>query len=103
MEDITTAELSLRLQNGEKPFLIDVREDYEHQEFNIGGDLAPLQTVFQSKIQELAGREDEEIIVYCRSGNRSGMAKYLLVQAGFKNVRNLLGGMNAWLDQQNAV
>ncbi|MBK7232346.1 MAG: rhodanese-like domain-containing protein [Saprospiraceae bacterium] len=96
MEDITVGELSTRLQNGEKPNIIDVRELYEHQEFNIGGDLATLQTSFPFKIQELKGRENEEFIVYCRSGNRSGMAKHLMVQSGFKNVKNLIGGMLAW-------
>lgn len=96
MVDIQVQELASRLKNGDQFILIDVREHYEHQEFNIGGELAPLQTSFPYKIQELKGKEDEEIIVYCRSGNRSNMAKQMMVQAGFKNVRNLIGGMLAW-------
>jgi rhodanese-related sulfurtransferase len=47
-------------------------------------------------IPELSAHKDDEVIVYCRSGNRSGMAKQLLVASGFSNVKNLLGGMLAW-------
>jgi len=42
--------------------------------------------------------KDQELVVYCRSGKRSGMAQQLLRQAGFSNVRNLEGGMLAWMD-----
>ncbi len=103
MPDIMIQELAERIKNNDVPMLIDVREHFEHQDFNIGGDLAPLQTSFPFKIQELAGREEEEIVVYCRSGNRSGMAKKMMEQAGFKNVRNLLGGMLAWQEQVGKI
>ncbi|HRG31895.1 MAG: rhodanese-like domain-containing protein [Saprospiraceae bacterium] len=96
MNDISVQELNERLKKKEDFMLIDVREKHEHDEFNIGGELAPLQTSLQAKITELAGHEEDEIIVYCRSGNRSGFAKQLFEQAGFKKVRNLLGGMLAW-------
>lgn len=96
MEDISIQELKERMNTGNLPTLIDVRETYEHEEFNIGGNLAPLQSGLPMLIAEWDGPKDEEIIVYCRSGNRSGMAKMMLTQAGFTNVRNLLGGMLAW-------
>ncbi len=98
MEDISVQELKKRLDQGEKIFLVDVREPYEHEEFNIGGELAPLQSALPVKISEWRDRNQEEIIVYCRSGNRSNMAKMLMTQAGYTNVRNLLGGMIAWRD-----
>jgi rhodanese-related sulfurtransferase len=44
----------------------------------------------------LAPLKNEEIIVHCRSGARSGNAKMYLNSEGFTNVRNVLGGMNAW-------
>lgn len=77
--------------------LIDVREPYENQEFNIGGQLVPIASLMEA-IPSLYGQKDEEVIVYCRSGNRSGMAKQLLTASGFSNVKNLLGGMLAWRD-----
>ena len=68
-----------------------------HQEFNIGGKLLPLGSLATAG-EEMVDWIDEEIVVYCRSGNRSGMAKHLLSQMGFKKVRNLTGGMLAWQD-----
>ncbi|NOT36782.1 MAG: rhodanese-like domain-containing protein [Saprospiraceae bacterium] len=94
--DITVQELKEKFDKKEKFILIDVREQFEHSEFNIGGVLASLQTSLTYKIAELEDQKDSEIIVYCRSGNRSGMAKQMFTQAGFKNVRNLLGGMLQW-------
>jgi rhodanese-related sulfurtransferase len=94
--DITVQELKQRLEAGDNSFvLIDVREPYENSEFNIGGQLIPMGSVMGA-IPELQAHKDEEVIVYCRSGNRSGMAKQLLVASGFTNVKNLLGGMLAW-------
>jgi len=95
MEDITIHELKERLTNKEELIIIDVREAYEHEEFNIGGDLIPIGK-FPIVLPDLEKYKDQEIILYCRSGNRSGMAKRLMERAGFKQPRNLLGGMLAW-------
>lgn len=83
------------MDRGDKFVLIDVREPHEHDEFNIGGQLIPVGS-FMAAIPELEAHKNSEVVVYCRSGNRSGMAKQLLVAAGFANARNLLGGMLAW-------
>ena len=48
---------------------------------------------------ELAAFKNEEIILHCRSGARSGNAKMFLLDSGFTNVRNLLGGMLAWKEK----
>jgi rhodanese-related sulfurtransferase len=95
--DISVQELKTKLENGDDFVLIDVREPDEHQEFNVGGQLIPVGTV-PAHIETLRDHEDAEVVVYCRSGGRSGMAQALLQQAGFKNVRNLTGGMLAWVD-----
>ena len=97
MEDITVQELKSRLDNGEPIHLIDVREDYEHDEYNIGGQNLPLGGIMEWS-DELDMPLDEEIVVYCRSGNRSGMAKSVLETKGYLAVRNLEGGMIAWQD-----
>ena len=98
MEDITVQELHARIQAGEKINLIDVREPHEDEEFNIGAQLIPLGDL-PARYQELVDLKNEEIIVHCRSGARSGNAKLFLSDMGFENVRNLLGGMLAWRDQ----
>jgi rhodanese-related sulfurtransferase len=97
MQDITVNELKSRLDSGEKDFIfIDVREAYEYEEFNLGAKLIPLGTIIQAASDELANNKDAEIIVHCRSGARSGQAKMILMNMGFPNVRNVLGGVLAW-------
>jgi rhodanese-related sulfurtransferase len=98
MQEITVQELKARRDQGDDNFvLIDVREPHEHQEYNIGGTLIPVGSIMQ-RIEELEDHKEDEIIVYCRSGARSGMIQGLLQGAGFKNVLNLRGGMLAWQD-----
>ena len=98
MADITVQELKERMDKGEALHLIDVREQHEFDEFNIGAQLIPLATL-PSHVGEMESLKDEEIIIHCRSGNRSGQAKMYLEDLGFTNVRNVLGGMLAWQDQ----
>ncbi|MBK7477710.1 MAG: rhodanese-like domain-containing protein [Haliscomenobacter sp.] len=95
--DITVQELKSKMERGDRFVLIDVREPDEHQAFNVGGHLIPLGTVPHT-IPELEEHQEEEVIIYCRSGRRSATAQYMLLQAGFKNVRNLEGGMLAWIE-----
>lgn len=99
MQNITVEELKSRLDAGEKLNIIDVREPHENAEFNIGGVLYPLGKVQTMMVDELEPLRDEEVIVYCRSGNRSGQACLILDTLGFKNTKNLVGGMLAWQDK----
>jgi rhodanese-related sulfurtransferase len=96
MEDITVQELKKRLDAGVDFIFIDVREPYEYAEFNLGAELIPLGTMPQAIADRFAGHEADEIIIHCRSGARSGQAKMFLMQMGFPNVRNVLGGVLAW-------
>ena len=98
MEDITIEELKQRMDAGEKLNVFDVRELHEYEEYNIGATLIPLGTL-PSKLNELAELKNQEIILHCRSGARSGNAKMFLLDSGFTNVRNLLGGMLAWKEK----
>ena len=95
MTDITASELKERLANGEKPFILDVREDWEYQEQNLNGLNIPLGSL-PDKLDELEDHKNDEIIVHCRSGARSASAKAFLTQQGFTNVRNLTGGILAY-------
>ena len=96
MQNITPEEVKERLDKGEQLHLVDVREPHEHAEFNIGGVLVPLGKVQTMQVDELENLKDEEVIVYCRSGNRSGQAALMLETLGFTNTKNLAGGMLAW-------
>ena len=99
MQNITPEELKNRLDAGEKISLVDVREPAENAEFNIGGQLVPLGKIQAMDADELDSLKDEEVIVYCRSGNRSGQAGLILETMGFRNVKNLTGGMLAWKEK----
>ena len=96
MQNITAEEVKARLDAGEKLNLVDVREPHEHADFNIGGKLYPLGKIQTMQVDELESLQDEEVIVYCRSGNRSGQAAMILDTLGFKNTKNLVGGMMNW-------
>ena len=96
MKTITVEAVKARIDAGEKLLLLDVREPHEHADFNIGGTLLPLGQVQVLQVDDIEDWKDKEVIVYCRSGNRSGQACNILEQAGFTNVSNLVGGMLDW-------
>jgi rhodanese-related sulfurtransferase len=99
MENITVEEVKKRMDAGEKLNLVDVREPFENEEFNIGGILLPLGDIQATMIDEIESLKDEEVILYCRSGNRSGQAAMILEMMGFTNTKNLTGGMLAWQEK----
>ena len=88
MQTITVEALKEILDAGEKINLVDVREPHEHADFNIGGLLLPLGNVQSMQIDEIEDLKNQKVYFYCRSGNRSGMAKSLLEQQGISNVVN---------------
>lgn len=96
MKITTVEEVKSRMDAGELLNLLDVREPTEHEDFNIGGILLPLGKVQNMQTEVIDDLKDKEVIVYCRSGNRSGQACLVLEQLGFVNVVNLLGGMLDW-------
>ena len=96
MTNITAEEVKARMDAGEHLNLIDVREPHENAAFNIGGILLPLGKVQSMQVDEIEDLRDQELILYCRSGNRSGQAALILGQLGFTNLKNLTGGMLYW-------
>jgi adenylyltransferase/sulfurtransferase len=92
--DIEVKQLDDILKSGESVRLIDVREPHELEIAHLkGAELIPL--------GQLAGRLSEldsaqEMVIFCKSGGRSARALELLVGAGFRKVKNLKGGINAW-------
>jgi rhodanese-related sulfurtransferase len=94
---ISPTELKKRLDAGDKLFILDVREPNEYQINRIqGSTLIPLGEL-PRRYQELP--KDVEIIAQCKSGARSGKAQDFLKSVGISNVKNLTGGILAWIDQ----
>ncbi|HEV2485567.1 MAG TPA: molybdopterin-synthase adenylyltransferase MoeB [Terracidiphilus sp.] len=93
---LSVKELKSRIDAGEDVFVLDVREPYEYQIANIGGKLIPLNDVPQ-RLAEID--RDREIVVQCRSGQRSQRIAEFLQQCGYQKVANLAGGILAWSDE----
>ena len=97
MKEKTVSELKEMFDNKEDFQLIDVREEYEYDISNLGGELIPLGSVMEN-VDKIA--KDKTVIVHCRSGARSGSAiSQLEKQFGFTNLYNLKGGILAYADQ----
>jgi len=92
-DQITVDELNKKLQDNEDIFLLDVREPHEYEISNLGGYLIPLNDL-PNRLNELDSAH--EIVVHCKIGSRSAKAVQFLKKAGFKKVKNLAGGINAW-------
>lgn len=92
--EIGVKDLAAKMQDGNAPKLIDVREPHELNISQLeGAKLIPLGQL-AAHLSELDTAD--EIVVFCRTGARSGQAVELMVSAGFRKVKNLKGGINAW-------
>jgi molybdopterin/thiamine biosynthesis adenylyltransferase/rhodanese-related sulfurtransferase len=97
VKEITVRELKQLADNHADYQLIDVREPYEYDIVNLGGELIPLKTVEES-IDKI--RSDKKVVIHCRSGARSAKAIETLERKfGFSNLYNLKGGVLAWADE----
>lgn len=82
-------------------FVLDVREDHEWETVHIpGATLIPLGEL-ENRLNEIPN--DEDILVVCRSGNRSTAARDILMNSGFKNVTSMAGGMIDWVNRSYEV
>ena len=94
--EITPIEVNTWLHSDDPPFLLDVREPNEWE-------IGHLPDATRISVNELQGRLNEldtarEMVVYCRSGARSGRAVDMLRAAGFRKVKNMTGGILRWSD-----
>jgi rhodanese-related sulfurtransferase len=92
--EITPQELKARLDGQDRPLLLDVRQDWETR-------LCRLVNAVHIPIEEIEFRTDEldpntETVVYCHQGVRSAAVADYLRQLGFRDVKNLSGGLDAW-------
>jgi sulfur-carrier protein adenylyltransferase/sulfurtransferase len=94
MPEMTPRELKTRLDRNEPPLLLDVRQDWETK-------ICRLPNAVHIPIEEIELRADEldpdgEIVVYCHQGVRSAAVAEYLRQRGYRDVKNLSGGLDAW-------
>ncbi len=95
--EVSVSELKGMLERNEDFQLIDVREPYEYEICNIGGELIPLKSL-EEQLDKVG--KNTKVVVHCRSGKRSGEAIQLLQDKyGLKNLYNLKGGILAWAEE----
>jgi molybdopterin/thiamine biosynthesis adenylyltransferase/rhodanese-related sulfurtransferase len=94
--EITPEELKTKLDNKEDVFILDVREPHEYEICNLDGYLIPLGEL-PNRMNELDSSRD--IVVHCHIGSRSQRAVEFLREAGFKKIKNLVGGIEAWSER----
>lgn len=92
--EISVKELSKLIESGNSPTIIDVREAEELS-------ISSLSDAIHIPINQLGEKlsqfsEEDELVIMCRSGARSHSVTLAMVNAGFINVKNLIGGINEW-------
>lgn len=96
MKEITVEELKQKMQSGEAFQLIDVRESFEFELSNLGGDNIPLVNI---PLETASVAKNKPVYMLCRVGRRSAMAVKKLEEAGFDNVYNIVGGITEWKEK----
>ncbi|HJZ12010.1 MAG TPA: ThiF family adenylyltransferase, partial [Acidobacteriota bacterium] len=95
--EIHPLQLKKMMERKDSFYLLDVRESHEVDICTLPGSHLIPRGQLASRVNEL--NSADEIIVYCRSGQRSGMAVDFLKRTGFRKVKNLVGGILAWSDE----
>ncbi|MEX1189155.1 MAG: rhodanese-like domain-containing protein [Bacteroidia bacterium] len=96
MKEISVSELQQWRAENKAHQLIDVREEYEHENVNIQGELIPMGEI-PNRLEEV--RKDVPVVFHCKTGGRSGNVTKYMMQRGYDNVYNLKGGIYAWIDE----
>ena len=95
---ISVEALKQRIDEGPRPFILDVREPHEYAIVNLGAPLIPVGQIGQ-RLSEMPADKDTEIFVHCKTGGRSQKAAVELAAAGYRNVKNVAGGITAWAER----
>lgn len=99
INSILVIDLQQKINNHDDFILIDVRESFEREHFNIGGLHIPMQTVFE-RVDEIP--KDKKVVLYCQKGIRSMIViQRLSEKFGYQNLINLQGGIDAWLKMKS--
>ncbi len=108
VKEVTPWDLGRRFRAGDVPLLLDVRESAEFAALHIPGSFNVPRGILEQScewdydetVPELAGGREREIVVICRSGNRSALAADVMQRMGFSNVVSLKLGIRGWNDAE---
>ncbi len=111
VEELFPWDLVDRLEENPDLLLLDVREPYEFDAMHIRGSInaprgileASCEWDYEETIPELVQARDREVVVVCRSGNRSVLAAYTMQRMGYKNVYSLKTGVRGWNDYEQPL
>jgi molybdopterin/thiamine biosynthesis adenylyltransferase len=95
IEEISPSEAAREIERGDVA-LVDTREPHEYEEAHIeGGRLVP-PGLLRDEIESVVPDRSQRVLLYCRSGNRSGKAAAQMAEMGYEDVANVAGGILAW-------
>ena len=111
IDELFPWDLSEELEQGQQLLLVDISEPYEYARLHIPGSINVPRGVLESAseydyeetVPELAAGRDRDIVLICRSGNRSALAACTLQQMGFTKVRSLKTGLRGWNDYEQPL
>ena len=93
---ITSAELVDLIRSGKAPIIIDVRTSKEYGSGHVPGAINIPHKELKDRLKEISDHKSKEIVIYCKSGRRAGIATKVLSEAGFSKLRELEGNMIKW-------
>ncbi len=93
---IAPQELAESVRRGDAPLILDVRSEAEYRAAHIPGAVNIPHDQLRDRLAEIDAAKRDEIVVHCKSGRRAGIAEQILGEAGYSNLRDLEGHMDAW-------
>lgn len=104
-------DLEEKLNRGEQPVLVDIREPYEYQAMHIEGSINVPRGIlesacdwgYQETVPTLVQARDREVVLMCKSGNRSALAAKVLQDMGYRSVVSLKTGLRGWNDYEQPL
>jgi len=102
-QDISQKQLQHLMKSDTQPILLDVRTVEEFEQGHIPNAINIPHKELEARLAELSGKNDSQIVIYCRSGRRAEVAKQVLVDAGYTQLDHLSGDFNAWTSSELPV
>jgi rhodanese-related sulfurtransferase len=111
VQELMPWDLTDALMSVNPPILLDIREPYEYQTLHLNSSLnvprgileAACDYGYEDTVPELAAARDKDIVVMCRSGNRSILAAYVMQLMGYQSVKSLKTGIKGWNDYEQPL
>ncbi|MEK7991777.1 MAG: rhodanese-like domain-containing protein [Thiotrichaceae bacterium] len=111
VKELMPWDLTNALISDNPPILLDIREPYEYQTLHLNSSLnvprgileAACDYGYEDTVPELATARDKDIVVMCRSGNRSILAAYVMQLMGYQSVKSLKTGVKGWNDYEQPL